>query len=56
MNDRKFVNQFQPQTLFIATVLLRNYGPGAIAGYMAAACGVSVVATLFAPETHKVKL
>ena len=22
MNDRKFVNQFQPQTLFIATVLL----------------------------------
>lgn len=22
MNDRKFVNQFQPQTLFIATILL----------------------------------
>lgn len=41
---------------FIATVLLRRHGPGAVAAYMAAACGISVVATLLAPETHKVKL
>jgi hypothetical protein len=41
---------------FIATLLLARYGPYAVAGYMAASCAISVVATLFAPETHRGKL
>ena len=41
---------------FIATLLLARYGPYAVAVYMAASCALSVVATLFAPETHRGKL
>jgi metabolite-proton symporter len=41
---------------FIATLLLARYGAQAIAAYMAASCVLSVVATLFAPETHRIKL
>jgi MHS family shikimate/dehydroshikimate transporter-like MFS transporter len=41
---------------FIATLLLARYGAWAIAAYMAASCILSVVATLFAPETHRVRL
>jgi MHS family shikimate/dehydroshikimate transporter-like MFS transporter len=41
---------------FIATLLLAWQGPYAVAGYMAASCALSVVATLFAPETHRRKL
>ncbi len=36
----------------IATLLLARYGSNAVAGYMAAACALSVVATLYAPETR----
>ncbi|MEO8225345.1 MAG: MFS transporter, partial [Gammaproteobacteria bacterium] len=36
---------------FIATLLLARYGAHAIAAYMAASCLLSVIATLFAPET-----
>ena len=38
---------------YIATVLLRDHGAGAVAAYMAAASLVSVVGTVFAPETHR---
>ena len=38
---------------FIATLLLSRYGAGAVAGYMAAMCAISVAATWFAPETHR---
>jgi len=38
---------------FIATLLLARYGPYAVAAYMAASCALTVVATLFAPETHR---
>ncbi len=41
---------------FIATLLLAKHGAYSVAGYMAAACALSVVGTLFAPETHRVKL
>jgi MHS family shikimate/dehydroshikimate transporter-like MFS transporter len=41
---------------FIATLLLARQGPYAVAAYMAASCALSVVATLFAPETHQGKL
>ena len=41
---------------FIATLLLVRYGANAIATYMAASCALSVVATLFAPETHRTRL
>jgi MFS transporter, MHS family, shikimate and dehydroshikimate transport protein len=41
---------------FIATLLLARYGSPAVAGYMAACCVVTIVATLFLPETHRVQL
>ena len=41
---------------FIATLLLARYGADAVAGYMAGACALTVVATLAAPETHRVDL
>ena len=41
---------------FIATLLLARYGADAVAGYMAASCALTVVATLAAPETHKREL
>jgi MFS transporter, MHS family, shikimate and dehydroshikimate transport protein len=41
---------------FVATLLLARYGAGAIAAYMAASCALSVVATLYAPETHRTRL
>lgn len=41
---------------FIATVLLARYGVEAVAMYMAGSCGLTVVATLAAPETHKREL
>ena len=41
---------------FIATVLLAKYGWTAVAAYVVACCAVTVVATLFLPETHRVKL
>ena len=51
MNDRKFVNQFQPQTLFIATVLLyinavfdflTFYGPFMLSAVALAAGGYGI--------------
>ena len=51
MNDRKFVNQFQPQTLFIATVLLyinaffailSFYPPSMLFGAALAAAGFGI--------------
>ena len=41
---------------FIATVLLARYGSGAVATYVVACCVVTVVATWFLPETHRVSL
>ena len=41
---------------FIATVLLARYGSGAVAGYMVACCAVTIIATVFLPETNRVKL
>ena len=41
---------------FIATVLLARYGSGAVAGYMVACCAVTITATVFLPETNRVKL
>ena len=38
---------------FIATWLLARHGPSAVAGYMSLACGLSVVAAWFAPETYR---
>ncbi len=40
----------------IATLLLARYGAWAVAGYMAASCALTVVATVCAPETHKMEL
>jgi MFS family permease len=37
----------------IATWLLARYGAPAVGAYMAASCALTVVATLFAPETHR---
>jgi metabolite-proton symporter len=41
---------------FIATVLLARYGAIAVGAYMAASCALTVVATLYAPETNKVEV
>ncbi|HEV8356284.1 MAG TPA: MFS transporter [Gemmatimonadales bacterium] len=41
---------------YIATVLLAHWGPAAVATYVALSCAVSLVATLFAPETHRVEV
>jgi len=38
---------------FIATWLLARHGSSAVAGYMALACALSVVAAWFAPETYR---
>lgn len=40
----------------IATVLFARHGSGAVATYMVASCLVTVVATWFLTETHRVKL
>ena len=37
----------------IATWLLARSGSGAVAGYMMVMCGLTVIATWYAPETHK---
>ena len=41
---------------FIATLLMVRYGSGAVAGYLMACCALTVVATWFAPETHRAEL
>lgn len=41
---------------FIATLLLARYSVWAVAGYMAASCALTVVATVCAPETHRKEL
>jgi len=41
---------------FIATLLLAKYGIGAVAAYVAASCALTVFATLFLPETHRIQL
>jgi MHS family shikimate/dehydroshikimate transporter-like MFS transporter len=41
---------------FIATLLLARHGSGAVAGYMMACCAITVIATWFAPETHRAAL
>jgi MHS family shikimate/dehydroshikimate transporter-like MFS transporter len=41
---------------FIATLLLAKYGVGAVATYVVVCCAVTVLATLFLPETHRVQL
>lgn len=40
----------------IATWLLARHGIEAVAGYLAVMCGISMVATWFAPETHRVEI
>ena len=37
----------------IATLLLGQYGSGAVAGCLVVCCAITVVATWFAPETHR---
>ena len=41
---------------FIATVLLAKYGVGAVAIYVMASAALTIVATLFLPETHRIAL
>ena len=41
---------------FIATLLMARGGPPAVAGYVAVSCAITLVATWFAPETHRVRL
>ncbi|HEX7078832.1 MAG TPA: MFS transporter [Candidatus Eisenbacteria bacterium] len=41
---------------FIATLLLARHGPNAVAGYLVVCCAITLVATWFAPETHRVRL
>jgi MHS family shikimate/dehydroshikimate transporter-like MFS transporter len=40
----------------IATILLSRYGSNAVAAYIVGCCALTVVATWFAPETHRVDL
>lgn len=40
----------------IATWLLARHGIEAVAGYLAVMCAISMVATWFAPETHRVEI
>jgi MFS transporter, MHS family, shikimate and dehydroshikimate transport protein len=40
----------------IATLLMARYGPHAVASYVVACCALTLAATWFAPETHRVKL
>jgi hypothetical protein len=35
---------------------LAKYGIGAVAAYVAASCALTVFATLFLPETHRIQL
>jgi MFS family permease len=41
---------------FIATLLMARYGSSSVAGYVAACCAVTLVATWLAPETHRLRL
>ena len=41
---------------FIATLLLARYGSAAVAAYVVACCAITIVATWFLPETHRVQL
>ncbi len=41
---------------FIATLFMARYGSGAVAGYLVACCAITMAATWFAPETHRVGL
>jgi MHS family shikimate/dehydroshikimate transporter-like MFS transporter len=41
---------------FIATLLMARYGPSAVAGYIVVCCAITVAATWFAPETHRLGL
>ena len=41
---------------FIATLLLARSGTSAVAAYVVACCAITIVATLFLPETHRVSL
>jgi metabolite-proton symporter len=41
---------------FIATLLLARHGSPAVAGYLVVCCAITVVATWFAPETHRARL
>jgi MHS family shikimate/dehydroshikimate transporter-like MFS transporter len=41
---------------FIATILVTRSGSSAVAAYVVACCAVTVVATWFLPETHRVTL
>jgi hypothetical protein len=41
---------------FIATLLFSRLGTGAVASYLAASCLITVIATWFLMETHRVKL
>jgi MFS family permease len=38
---------------FIATLLLARHGVNAVAGYLVVCCAITLVATCFAPETHR---
>jgi MFS family permease len=40
----------------IAAFLMARHGSGAVVAYVIACCAITVVATLFAPETHRVRL
>ena len=40
----------------IATLLMARSGTSAVAGYVVACCALTLVATWFAPETHRVRL
>ncbi len=41
---------------FIATLLMARYGSHAVAGYLIVCCAITLVATWFAPETHRASL
>jgi MHS family shikimate/dehydroshikimate transporter-like MFS transporter len=41
---------------FIATLLMTRHGANAVAGYLVGCCVITVVATWFAPETHRARL
>jgi MHS family shikimate/dehydroshikimate transporter-like MFS transporter len=41
---------------FVATLLMARYGSNAVAGYLVACCAITLVATWFAPETHRANL
>ncbi|HYJ31662.1 MAG TPA: MFS transporter [Candidatus Binatia bacterium] len=40
----------------VATLLLSRHGPGAVATYLVACCAITLLATWFAPETHRAGL